>query len=258
MAEMLLRVEQLSVRFGGLAALSEVSFEMRPGIVKGLIGPNGAGKSTLFNAISGVTALSRGRITLGAQRIDAFRAERRARLGLARTFQNLQLFKELSVLENVMVGCHGSTRAGFLGSMLRTPAQRREEADIHARSMQALQRFGLAERAHRPAGELSFGEAKIVEMARAVVGRPTLLLLDEPVAGVPHEELTRVMAAIQEVNSSGVGVLLVEHNMRFVMGLCDELVVLDHGRKIADADASSVASDRAVQDAYLGQELADA
>lgn len=258
MSERILSVHSVDVNFGGLAALSNVTFDVRRGSVKGLIGPNGAGKSTLFNTISGNTAVTNGTIALNGARIDHLPVARRAMLGIARTFQNLQLFAHQTVLENVMVGCHPRTRAGFIASILRMPAQRREERDIHDQSMQALEQFGLAMHADRLAGTLSFGEAKIVEIARALVGRPSLMLLDEPVAGVPHGEVEQVMSAIENVNRAGVSLLLVEHNMSFVMGLCDELVVLDHGSLIADADAASVSNDPAVLRAYLGQELADA
>lgn len=258
MRDLILTVDSVGVRFGGLAALDNVSFNVKRGSVKGLIGPNGAGKSTLFNTISGNTPVSTGTIALNGTRIDQLAVARRAQLGIARTFQNLQLFAHQTVLENVMVGCHPRTRAGFVASILRTPAQRREEQAIFEQSMEALDQFGLTGRMQQLAGTLSFGEAKIVEIARALVARPALMLLDEPVAGVPHGEVEQVMLAIEGVNRAGVSLLLVEHNMSFVMGLCDELVVLDHGSLIADADAASVANDAAVLEAYLGQELSDA
>ncbi|WP_144114251.1 ABC transporter ATP-binding protein [Paraburkholderia sp. BCC1886] len=258
MTDAILNVDAIGVRFGGLAALDDVTFSVARGSIKGLIGPNGAGKSTLFNTISGNTAPSNGSIAFEGKRIDALPMARRAQLGIARTFQNLQLFTQQTVLENVMVGCHPRTRAGFVASVLRTPAQRREEREIHARSMAALERFGLANRAQRLAGTLSFGEAKIVEIARALVGEPSLMLLDEPVAGVPHGEVEQVITAIENVNRAGVSLLLVEHNLGFVMSLCDELVVLDHGCLIADGDAEQVVGDPAVLEAYLGEELSDA
>jgi branched-chain amino acid transport system ATP-binding protein len=258
MNEAILAVDLVNVCFGGLAALSNVSFSVRRGSIKGLIGPNGAGKSTLFNTVSGNVPIADGAIVFDGQRIDGLPVHRRAQLGIARTFQNLQLFAEQTILENVMVGCHANTRAGLFAAMFRTPAQRREERDILERSMAALEKLGLAKRAQRLAGTLSFGEAKIVEIARALVAQPSLMLLDEPVAGVPHEEVAHVMTAIEEVNNQGVSVLLVEHNMGFAMGLCDELVVLDHGVRIADGVAQSVILEPAVQDAYLGKEAADA
>lgn len=258
MSDVILAVDSVGVRFGGLAALDNVSFNVQRGSVKGLIGPNGAGKSTLFNTVSGNTPATSGTIFLNGARIDQLPVARRAQMGIARTFQNLQLFAHQTVLENVMVGCHPRTHAGFVASILRTPAQRREEQEIYEQSMSALDQFGLAGRAQRLAGTLSFGEAKIVEIARALVARPMLMLLDEPVAGVPHDEVEQVMAAIGGVNRAGVSLLLVEHNMSFVMGLCDELVVLDHGSLIADAASASVVSDPAVLEAYLGQEFSDA
>ncbi|WP_345816776.1 ABC transporter ATP-binding protein (plasmid) [Paraburkholderia sp. PREW-6R] len=254
----LLTLHDIGVRFGGLPALDGVSFNIPRGAIKGLIGPNGAGKSTLFNTISGNTAPTSGTIHFDGARIDTVPMARRAQRGIARTFQNLQLFGQQTVLENVMVGCHPRTHAGLVASILRTPAQRREERAIYDESMAALDTFGLADRAHRLAGTLSFGEAKIVEIARAIVSRPMLMLLDEPVAGVPHGEVEQVIAAIDNVNRAGVTLLLVEHNLGFVMSLCDELVVLDHGCLIADGEAEAVVRDPAVLTAYLGEELADA
>ncbi len=249
-----LAVDDVSMRFGGLLALSDLSFTMQQGAIKGLIGPNGAGKSTLFNIIAGVTLPTAGRISFRGTRIDHQAAHSRIGLGIARTFQNLQIFRELTVLENVMVGCHSRFKAGILASMLRTGAQRREEARIREIAMEKLALLDMANKAHTQAADLSFGEAKILEIARALAADPTLLLLDEPVAGVPHAEVGRVAEVIKEVNRLGASVLLVEHNMRFVMGLCDDMVVLNYGCKIAEGDTQTVRTDPKVLEAYLGED----
>ncbi len=249
-----LSVADVGMRFGGLAALSELSFDMKQGQVKGLIGPNGAGKSTLFNIIAGVLRPSAGGVAFRGQRIEGLPSHTRIGLGIARTFQNLQIFKDITVLENVMVGCHSRFHAGMLASIVRTPRQRREEEQIHGIAMEKLALLGLAHKAFAKASDLSFGESKILEIARALAAEPALLLLDEPVAGVPHAEVERVVEVIREINRNGVSVLLVEHNMSFVMKLCDDIVVLNYGRKIAEGSAASVRADPQVLQAYLGED----
>jgi branched-chain amino acid transport system ATP-binding protein len=253
-----LSVAGVHVNFGGLVALQDLSFDMRRGQIKGLIGPNGAGKSTLFNVIAGLLRPARGGVTFRGQAIEGLPPHRRIGLGMARTFQNLQIFKDLSVLENVMVGCHSRFGSGILAAVLRTRSQRQEEARIRAIAMQRLEQLGLEHKAMARASELSFGEAKILEIARALAADPTLLLLDEPVAGVPHAEVRHVMDVIREINRNGVGILLVEHNMGFVMNLCDDIVVLNYGRKIADGSAQSVRRDPQVLQAYLGEDAGHA
>ena len=250
-----LSVADVGMRFGGLAALSELSFEMKQGQVKGLIGPNGAGKSTLFNIIAGVLRPSSGGVAFRGQRIEGLPSHTRIGLGIARTFQNLQIFKDITVLENVMVGCHSRFHAGMLASIVCTPRQRREEEQIHGIAMEKLALLGLAHKAFSKASDLSFGESKILEIARALAAEPALLLLDEPVAGVPHAEVERVVEVIREINRNGVSVLLVEHNMSFVMKLCDDIVVLNYGRKIAEGSAASVRADPQVLQAYLGEDV---
>ncbi|GAA5232474.1 ABC transporter ATP-binding protein [Verticiella sediminum] len=254
MPEMLLEVERVSMRFGGLQALAELSFVQQAGSIQGLIGPNGAGKSTLFNVIAGVNPPTGGHVRFRGQAIERLPAYQRIRLGIARTFQNLQIFRDLTVLENVMVGCHSRFHGGMFAAMLRTPRMRAEEARMRDIAYDKLELLGMAHKAGIQAGALSFGEAKILEIARALAGEPTLLLLDEPVAGVPHGEVAQVADVIRRVNAQGTAILLVEHNMRFVMGLCAHIVVLNHGCKIAEGDTRTVRTHPDVLRAYLGAE----
>lgn len=247
-----LSVQNVNMRFGGLQALSDLSFTVSKGQIKGMIGPNGAGKSTLFNVVAGVMKPTSGHVRFCGQSIEQQPSHLRVRLGMARTFQNLQIFKDLSVLENVMVGCHARFNASILAAVLRTPAQRREEAQIREQAFQRLEQLDLVHLADTKAGALSFGEAKILEIARALACNPSLLLLDEPVAGVPHAEVDHVAHVIKTINKQGVSVLLVEHNIRFVMQLCDDIVVLHHGAKIAEGAAEQVRNDPLVLQAYLG------
>ncbi len=233
-------------------AVAPLSFSVRPGTIKAVIGPNGAGKSTLFNLIAGVTRPSAGRITLDGARIDTMPTFRRSRLGLARTFQNLQIFRDMTALENVMVGHHIRTKAGLISSLWRSPAQRREELAIRDAAAAVLDRLGLCHRANARAGTLSFGQCKLLELARALASGPRLLLLDEPAAGLPHAEADRVTEIIAGLRGDGMTVLLVEHNMRMVMALADEILVLNHGQLIAEGTADHVRRHPAVLAAYLG------
>ncbi len=250
----MLSVENVTMRFGGLVAVSNLSFSMRKGQIKGLIGPNGAGKSTLFNVVAGLLQPTEGRVRFDGQYIESLPSHTRIAAGMSRTFQNLQIFKELTVLENVMVGCHSRFSSSILQALLRTPQQRREEEEIRAIAMSKLAQLGMAHKAYLKASDISFGEAKILEIARSLAANPRLLLLDEPVAGVPHAEVSHVAEVIREVNRAGTSILLVEHNMRFVMRLCDEIVVLNYGCKIAEGTGEEISCDPRVLEAYLGTE----
>lgn len=253
-APALLRVESLSRRFGGLVAVNEVSFSVHAGQIKGLIGPNGAGKTTCFNLIAGVVAPSSGRVLLSDEPIEHLPPHRRVARGLARTFQNLQIFRDMTVLENVMLGLQPRLRSGFLGALLRHPDNRRQERIAADEAFEALERVGLGDRAARSAGNLSFGEAKLLEIARALVAQPRLLLLDEPMAGLPHESVVHVERVVRELRATGITVLLVEHNMGLVMRLCDEIAVLDHGELIAQGDPAAIRANPDVIRAYLGED----
>ena len=247
----LLDVENATRRFGGLVAVDRVSAAIRDGELVGLIGPNGAGKTTLFNLISGFTGLSAGAIRFRGRSIGGLAPYRIARLGIGRTFQNLRIFPNLTVFDNVSVGAIGTLRASALDA-LRPGAPRSRE--ISRRAEQALERVGLAARADELAANLSYGERKYLEIARALATGPRLLILDEPAAGLDDTETRALAAFIRRIHAEGVTILLVEHDMTLVMGLCERIVVLASGRKIADAAPEAVRRDPAVLEAYLGTE----
>ncbi len=245
----------VSVHFGGLQALSEVTFELRPGEILSLIGPNGAGKTTVFNVITGVYKISGGQVTYDGASIAGLRPHHILARGIARTFQNIRLFTAMTALENVMVARHCRTRASVLGSVLRTPSQRREERAVRERAMTALDFAGLADHADTVAKNLPYGLQRRLEIARALGSDPQTLLLDEPAAGLNPSESRDLMETIARIAATGVNVLLVEHDMSVVMNVSHRLVVLDHGVCICQGSPEEVRSNPQVIEAYLGSEV---
>jgi branched-chain amino acid transport system ATP-binding protein len=251
----MLRVESVTKQFGGLVALSDVTFSLYEGQIKALIGPNGAGKTTLFNLVSAVEAPTRGRILFEGAELPRRTPDRACRAGIGRTFQHSKLFDDMSVLDNVKVGRHTKSKAGLMSGFFVTPRHRREERAITEASMDALRRAGLEEHADVEAGALPLGERHLLEIARALATEPRLLLLDEPAAGLNNEETDRLAESVRRIRDQGVTILLVEHDMGFVMNISDEVVVLDYGKKIAEGPPLMIQKDEQVIRAYLGEDL---
>jgi branched-chain amino acid transport system ATP-binding protein len=249
----LLEVDDLSLAFGGLAALSGVSFAVEAGEIVAVIGPNGAGKTTVFNVLSGLYPSSSGRLTFDGLDLTRLAPHDIARRGVGRTFQNTEVFRALSALDNVLVGEHGHLRGGLLAAACGWPGVRREEAAARERGRQLLERVGLADVAAVEAGSLPLGQQKRLEMARALAGRPRLLLLDEPAGGLNPTETRTLMDLICRLRDElALTILVVEHDMDLVMSISDRVVVLHHGRKIAEGTPREVAAHPAVVEAYLG------
>ena len=252
-ARPILEVRDVAVHFGGIVALDGVSFDMDRGAILGLIGPNGAGKTTLFNCLSRLYAPDAGDILFEGRSILRAPPHRIADLGIGRTFQNLALFRTMSVLDNVMVGGHSRGRSDFLSNALRLPWALREEAELRERAWEAIEYLELGPAAHAPAGGLPFGTQKRVELARALAGQPRVLLLDEPAGGLNHDEIGGLAALIRQIRDDrGVTVLLVEHHMSLVMSVSDRVVAIDFGRKIGEGTPEEVQRNPEVIRAYLG------
>jgi branched-chain amino acid transport system ATP-binding protein len=250
----LLEVNKLNKRFGGLLAVNDVSFQVEPGQIKAVIGPNGAGKTTLFNMISGTFPATSGFVTFQGRDLKGKKPFQVATLGMARTFQNIKMFNGMTALENVMVGRHVQSNSGFLSSMFRMPWTWKEERDIRDKSLELLALLEIEEHAHTDASSLAFGQQRAVELARALALEPSLLLLDEPAAGLNIYETAEVGRLITKIRDLGITVLLVEHDMSLVMDISDEIVVLCFGEKIAEDIPKNIQQDPEVIKIYLGEE----
>ena len=252
---MLLEMQNVVKRFGGLTAVSNMSFHVEKGEIFGVIGPNGAGKTTIFNLITGVYPVSEGNILFDGQSISGKKPYQIINGGIARTFQNIRLFMGMTVLENILVGQHDHLKAGFLASILHTGVQKKEEKEARKEAMELLRFVGLEQDADRPATELPYGKQRKLEIARAMATEPKLLLLDEPAAGMNPNETGELMETIQFVRKHfGMTILLIEHDMKLVSGICEELTVLNFGQVLAQGKTADVLNNPEVISAYLGDE----
>lgn len=250
----ILKVEHLNRNFGGLEAVNDVSFAVKEGIIKAVIGPNGAGKTTLFNLISGFLPRNSGTVLFNRQPIHGLKPYQITHMGLSRTFQHVKLFPEMTALENVKIGRHTHSKAGFIAGMLNLPWTRKEEKTIEEKSLEIMDFFGILDLVDNEALSLPYGQQRIVELARALACNPKLLLLDEPAAGLNMRETLEMAQLITRIRDMGITILIVEHDMSLVMNISDEIMVLSYGQKVADDEPLAIQKNEEVIRVYLGEE----